>query len=614
MSAPSVPQPHGLDLPPLLQGLMGLAAEAMAQLQHGRWWMVAIALILLAWLLARIPPTLKDLARGIDRLRELGSRLWRLALALGRELVWVDPERRASHQSRLGPPLNWVASLGFQRLTRADSATEEKAQRHRREASSLLGRWRVVLARHLDLYLILSVLRIIYPSPRLSGVLWRKLVHPNSYPDFPINGMVWLTRNADVRDVMERPDTFLVTYGSRMRDITAPLLDGPSDDPCQPSEKGNFLLGMQTTPRYDRDISNMRLVFRREDSQRCRLRAEADAGGHLDKILQQPPDNRLSGSGGFHEIDLPTQLVIPVAEDLVTHYFGIPVPLHAPGENGDGVVDHQHRWLENLFRYIFYDLKGDAAKERALIAGPRVAQALRDCIDRRRKQDHTQDPSSPEPSDVLGRCLRLQASGTPGMDDETLRINLTGFLVGAMTPLINATCQVMDVLLDRPKALVFAQEAALRDDDTALLGCVMEALRFSPGDPVIYRWTDQDCWVGEGFRRRFIPRGTMVMAWNSSAMFDPELVPDPWDFRPDRPHSCYVHWGHGQHSCAGAYLNMAVIPAMLKPLLRQSNLQRAPGPAGQPWKDGITIRHLVMRFTASQPSVPQPSAELQSSP
>jgi cytochrome P450 len=414
--------------------------------------------------------------------------------------------------------------------------------------------------------------------------------------------MLWLSRNADVRDVLERPETFEVIYGPRMQEVSTPL-DPPGGGEPQgnPSEEGNFLLGMQDTPRYWRDISNMRLAFRREDAALCRQLSEQAAESTLERLISSH-----SEPGPLH-LDLPVQLVVPALEALVGAYFGIPVPLRCSGRSGsdpaagddpgEDEVDVQHLWLEDLFDYLFYDLKGESSRPRALHAAPRVRAALQQVI-RSRRQAMEADPAAREADDVLSRCLRLQRTGTPGMDDETLRVNLTGFLVGEMTPLLTATCQVMDVLLERPRALALAQAAA-RDPDpeqahARLRACVLEALRFSPGDPVIYRWTCRDSWVGEGSRRRAIPRGTLVMAWNASAMFDPALVSAPWDFRTDRPAGSYLHWGHGQHSCAGAYINMAVIPAILAPLLRRGRLRRAEGEAGRMHKPGITVRHFEL--------------------
>jgi len=541
-------------------------------------------------LLPRLPGLIPALALQLARVRELASRLWRLLLALLAALAPAQPPPGATAADPLDPSASWPGTDRRARLRRA-------------------------LARNLTPYLLLSLLRLLLPRFWLPAALWRRLVHPESFgPDFPIGGMVWLSHNADVREVLERPDSFLVVYGPRMRSVTLPLDPPPADDAAVPeAERGNFLLGMQDTPRYLRDISNMRLAFRREDAQRCAQLAGQVATAALERAcaerrLQDP-------EAAWLPFDLPVDLVLPVVQSLINDYFGIPVPLRCPtagldqnaeaaavgpAGSADAVVDDQQSWLAVLFNHLFYDLKGDSSLDACRRDAPLVRGALRQIIRRRRQAFEAGE--APEADDVLSRCLRLQRSGTPGMDDETLRVNFTGFLVGAMAPLINASCQVLDLLLERPEALALAQDAARRQDQRRLSGCVMEALRFSPGDPVIYRWTAADTWLGEGSGRCTLPRGTLVMAWNSSAMFDPALVESPWRFRPDREPGSYLHWGLGQHSCAGAYINQAAIPAMLAPLLRIEGLRRAPGDAGEPLKngpDGITIRHLQLLIPSS---------------
>lgn len=638
-----------------------LAALGPGSLPPGLWIVLVPAGLLLLWQLQRLIPGLGLL---LARLRELASRLWRLLLALLAELVWVDPNRRRARQARrrrgrgatalgswqqallslLWLPIDWLASLrGPGRQPPANPQSPPQPTQ-----AGLAQRLRWVLAAHANLHLLLSFLRLLAPRLWLPGFLWRQIAAADSYTDeFPIRRMLWLSRQADVRDVLSRPETFAVVYGPRMRMVTLPLDPLPQDQHQAASgEIGNFLLGMQDTPRYWRDISNMRLVFRREDGESCRRLAEQAATAALDAALAAQR-NTQAGAGPLH-LNLPLDLVVPVVEALVNDYFGIPVPLRCPASgtgsavavgpgaavegtagspdpggrsdpwsgpnsngdpdwtqgDGDLLIDRDHRWLEVLFQYIFYDIKGEKSRDACRRDAPLVRHALQRAIRQRRQQ--MQAGIDTENEDVLSRCLRLQRSGTPGMDDESLRVNLTGFLVGAMTPLINATCQVIAVLLERPQALQRARAAAWHSDPAQLRACVLEALRFWPGDPVIWRWCSRDSWLGAGANRCAVPRGTLVMAWNSSAMFDPALLASPWEFRTDRDPGSYLHWGHGQHSCTGAYLNMAVIPGMLGPLLRQWQLQRTPGSSGRPRSDhpdGITMRQFPLQLWPASDAV-----------
>ena len=59
--------------------------------------------------------------------------------------------------------------------------------------------------------------------------------------------------------------------------------------------------------------------------------------------------------------------------------------------------------------------------------------------------------------DVLGRCLVLQKANQAGMDDLGIRNNLIGLIIGAIPTISKACVQVLDQLLDRPRALESAQ-------------------------------------------------------------------------------------------------------------------------------------------------------------
>jgi cytochrome P450 len=367
-------------------------------------------------------------------------------------------------------------------------------------------------------------------------------------------GTALVTRREDVIDVLSRDDDFGVVYGPRMAMITG---------------GSNFFLGMQDTPTYTRDVSNMRLVVRRDDVPVIvRPFVEAKAA----ELVAQAPGT----------IDVPQSLTRPTAAALLDHYFG------TPGPSVTDIAD----WTTTLFWYLFIDLKADPTLDAKAEA---MAMAFRDWMDEhiaaRKAEGVARD-------DVLGRCLTMQAAGLPGMGDHDIRNNLIGLLIGELPTLSAAANLALDELLDRPAAFAGACKAA-QDGDDALLGAyIFEALRFRPLNPVIYRRALRKASVAGGrLRGRRIPKDTMVMASNLSAMFDPLVVPDAASFRTDRPWEVYMLWGYGLHTCFGAHINRAVLPALLKPLLAKPGLRRAPGAAGKLDAQGTPFPvHLHLEF------------------
>lgn len=200
--------------------------------------------------------------------------------------------------------------------------------------------------------------------------------------------------------------------------------------------------------------------------------------------------------------------------------------------------------------------------------------------------------------DVLNRCLALQQANTPGMDDLDIRNNLIGLIIGAIPTISRAAVQSLDQLLLRPDQLEKAQEAARSDDDDLLSKYIFEAFRFNPINPVIFRRAVRDVTIAKGtFRACKIKKGRMVMASNLSAMFDPFKVKSPNAFRIDRPWRDYILWGYGMHACFGAHINHAVIPAILKPLLKLENLRRAEGASGRIDTEGTPFPvHMHLMF------------------
>jgi len=392
---------------------------------------------------------------------------------------------------------------------------------------------------------VFAVLRLLQPNL----VLKRRTIV--SYPNNGITAIA--TRQADVIDILSRDADFGVVYAPRMERITG---------------GENFFLGMQDTPRYTRDTSNMRLVVRRDDVPSIITPYVTHAAA---EIVAMVPG----------AIDVPQALTQPVAARLLDRYFGTPGPSEA------AIAE----WTTLLFWYLFIDLQADPDLDaRATAAAASFRTWMDGHIAERR--------AGPPKDDVLGRCLAMGGADLPGMRDEDIRNNLIGLLIGEL-PTLSATANLaLDELLDRPYYFADACAAARAGDDATLSAHVFEALRFRPLNPVVYRRAMHDTVIAGGkLRRRRIVKDSIVMASNLSAMFDPLAIPDAAAFRIDRPWETYMLWGYGMHTCFGAHINRAVLPALLKPLLAQPNLRRAEGTRGRIDTAGTPFpQHLHLEF------------------
>jgi cytochrome P450 len=364
-------------------------------------------------------------------------------------------------------------------------------------------------------------------------VLTRKIVAA-----YDNTGTTLVTRFDDVKDVLRRDGDFEVVYGPRMREITA---------------GENFFLGMQDTPAYTRDVSNMRLAVRRDD-----------VPGVIVPFAARTAAELVRASNG--RIDVPQDLTLRVPAQLLDPYFGTPGPTER----------EMIAWTTQMFWYLFIDLAADAGLRTRAMDSAKQCRAYLDAVIQQRKANPT------DADDVVNRCLAMQRAGLPGMDDLGIRDNLIGLIIGAVPTTSKAAVQALDQLLSRPGALAGAQKAAAENDDALLAAHIFEALRFNPLNPAVYRRATRDTTIAAHTARAIrVPQGSMVFAFNLSAMFDRRKVEAPNAFRADRPWDNYILWGDGMHTCFGAHINYALIPAILKPLLARKGLRRVAGDLGQ---------------------------------
>jgi cytochrome P450 len=364
------------------------------------------------------------------------------------------------------------------------------------------------------------------------------------------NGLAIVTQYDDVREVLTRDETFSVEpYRGKMQDLA-----------------GDFVLGTDNTPQYERDISILRLAAPRSDVPALAGFATQTAEALVD-----------DGDGRIDVADLAKR----VPARLIGHWFG------TPGPDEDTLI----AWTLAMFEAIFVNLKDDPQIHgRAKEAAAGLGTHLHGLIAARKASGGPAD-------DVLGRLIALQASAPAALTDAEIRNNIIGLVVGFIPTIATATTFAIDALLNRPDALESAQSAARAGDDETLRAHMVEAMRFAPQGPGLFRRAMRDCVIAEGTHHETeLPKGTTVFAATQSAMHDDDVVDDPGEFRTDRPPHHYMHFGVGLHECFGRFASLMAIPLIAKALLRRNGLQRAPGDDGELVKAGPFAQSLVVTY------------------
>lgn len=353
-------------------------------------------------------------------------------------------------------------------------------------------------------------------------------------PIVEVGNNVAVFKYDDVIEVLGKNDRFGVTeiYAAKMERTTGP-----------------FFLGMEDTPQYRREAEIARRAVRSDDAPRI-AQIASDASEELISAI--------ASRGVFDAVSEYSRL-IPMR--LLASYFGTP----GPDE------ETMKRWMRAIFWDIFLNPTDDpSVSEKARAAsvelGPYLAELL---VERRRALDSRK----PVPDDFVTRLLRQQKED-PTIDDELLRRDISGVIVGAVDTQSKAIAHSIDQLLRRPDAFASARRAALANDDASVAAHVWEALRFNPHNPLIFRHCTADTLVAEGTeRQKLIEKGKTVVAFTLSAMFDPAALERPDEFSTSRPSSAYLHFGKGQHTCFGARINHIVVPLAVKALLTLENLR-----------------------------------------
>lgn len=366
-----------------------------------------------------------------------------------------------------------------------------------------------------------------------------------------VGDVVVVTRHADVLDVLSRDQDFSIAmYTPKMESIA-----------------GRFILGMQHTPEYEHDVSVFRLAVPRSDMERIRA------------ILTRIVDDIVTQVQPIGSLDVVKDFADPVPARLAAHYFGIPGPDEAS----------MVRWGRALFRELFYNIRNDPViRSEATQAAADMRRYTDTLIARRGAEGDRED-------NVLGRMLTFKENGDLGVDDTWIRTYMMGLIIGMLPLTSKAATLAVDAILRRPTMLAAAQAAAREDDEELLWRYVSEAMRLAPQSPGQFRVAlDDQVLNAQG---PTVPRGTRIFAATQSAMLDRAAFKQPSQVRLDRPQWPHLHFGYGLHSCFGRFISAeAQVPLLIKAILRQPNLRRAPGQAGRLTWDTAFPNSLTLHF------------------
>jgi cytochrome P450/glutathione S-transferase len=367
-----------------------------------------------------------------------------------------------------------------------------------------------------------------------------------------------ITRFDDVVEILKRDRDFTI---SQINAGKIKQIDGP------------FILGMDASPQYDRENAALHQAVQREDLDRIR---EFVARNAVELIAAVRPRRRIDVVNGLAR-------VVPIR--LLASYFGMPGP-------DDPTM---MRWMRDIFHYIFADLtNAPSVLQDALSSSAELHRHMDVQIALRKSHQN----GSGKNGDVLGRLLAMQGPALPWLDDNAVRRNLGGVIVGSVDTTSKFVTLAIDELLRRPTSLAEAREAALNGDIDAVRRCAWEAVRFNPHHPLQVRFCARETPIASGqARSKNIPAGCFAYVATLSAMFDPAVFKNPAEFNAKRETE-YLHFGYGMHTCFGKHINAVQIPELVAALLRLPNLRRAPGGAGQILYDGPFPNRLVLEFDA----------------
>ena len=361
-----------------------------------------------------------------------------------------------------------------------------------------------------------------------------------------------VTRHADCVEVLSRHDLFSVA-------------------PYKPKQ-GDYWMAQDDTPQHWREKSVMRAVLDFETVPDIRAFAEAETVRRLDRAGADPIDAVATITRG-----------VPLA--IASEFFGL------TGADPAEMCDWSYWNQMDAFWNQPFDDPCFAAPEEIVARREAANLAMRAyLIDLVKERAAALQAGAPG-TDMVSRLLVLAGSKALRFDVPQVVLNAGGLLIGGIETTSHAVVNALLVLTADTERKAAVVEAAQAEDPAALDGFVFEALRFKPAFPYFFRMTEDHAVLARDTDHEArLPKGKMVLAVTHSAMFDPAAMTTPDRFDPARGLTATFTFGYGLHECLGRAVGAAVVPAIVRAVLRREDVRpgavdyrNGPVPEAWPW-------------------------------
>jgi cytochrome P450 len=358
----------------------------------------------------------------------------------------------------------------------------------------------------------------------------------------PFPGLTLIHRLELAREVLERHDEFSVAHqGARFE-----ACFGPS------------MLGLADGSQYRAHLALGREVIEHGDPARLSAFLEHEADALIEAATRHKSTLNLVG-----------EFLDPLCIRYLERYFGIPDP-------GHGVL---LRWYRMTSYYFFnvYLTNGPRIEVSALRAGKQLLAHLCAVVRQRSEaNDHAAD-------DVLSRMLRVRRAKHPELEDHELARQLMTLSSGSVAAPFGLALNALDRLLDLPRGdSEGVREAARHGEDSVVLDYAREAARFAPVPPIVTRYCERGATLAPGSALECrVPKSSLVVINTVAINRDPTSIDEPEAFRPGRPHSERMLFGHALHNCFAAHIGEVILTAAAKALLKRPVFRRVRGQDGR---------------------------------